>query len=188
MWGLLRFMLFVVGAFVLFGATAGLYWEHFYAALEKDGQVVTATVTSVVVPGMSHSTASDRADGAVHFAFQTESGKTIQSKRKIGADAAQHLRVGAKVSIRYLPTAPSVHEIAALSEGHHDAGLGRWLQYLLLAFVGAGVMFWASDTARLRKPRMNLALNELAGEAQAQAPAAALASTTAGAGIAKRFR
>lgn len=188
MWGLLRFMLFVVGAFVLFGATAGLYWEHFYAALQKDGQIVTATVTSVTVPDVSHSAAADRADGAVHFAFQTATGKTIQSKRPIGADAAQRLRVGAKIDIRYLPTSPSVHEIAALSGAQNDTGFGRWLQYLLLAFVGAGAMFWSSDTARLRKPRMNLALDELGSEPQVQSPAAALASTTAGAGIAKRFR
>lgn len=188
MWGLLRFMLFVVGAFVLFGATAGLYWEHFYAALEKDGQIATATVTSVVMPDVASSQEASAKSAAVNFAFQTETGRTVQSKRMLGAGTAQHLRVGTKISIRYLPTAPNVHEIVALSEAHHDTGFGRWLQYLLLAFVGVGVMFWSSDTARLRKPRMNLALDELASEPQAQAPAAALASTTMGAGITKRFR
>lgn len=185
--GLLRFVLFVVGAFVLFGATAGLYWEHFYAALEDDGRIATATVTSVVAPGVSH-TAATGSGGMVHFAFQTETGKTVQSKRSIATDAAKQLHIGAKIAIRYLPAAPSVHEIVAVSAAHHDSGFGRWLQYLLLAFVGVGTMFWSSDTLRLRKPKMNLALNELAGEAQAQTPAAALASTTAGAGIAKRFR
>lgn len=188
MWGLLRFMLFVVGAFVLFGATAGLYWEHFYAALEKDGRITVATVTSVVLPDVAPSHTAEPKGGAVHFAFQTDAGRTVQSKRVLDAAQLQQLRVGARLNIRYLPAAPSVHEIVALSAAHHDTGFGRWLQYLLLAFVGVGVMVWSSDTVRLRKPRMNLALDELGGEPQTPAPATALAATTMGAGITKRFR
>ena len=188
MWGVLRFVLFVVGAFVLFGASAALYWEHFYAALHEDGAIVPATVTSVVVADAPAASASQHRDASVHFAFQTAAGKTVQSKRLVSAQRAKLFRVGAKINVRYLPTAPSVHEIVALSAAQHETGLGRWLQYLLLAFVGGGVMFWSSDTQRLRKARMNLSMDDLA-DAQTSAPdPATLAPTAMGAGISKRFR
>jgi Protein of unknown function (DUF3592) len=180
----LRFALFLAGALVLFVASAALYWEHTYATLRQDGRIATATVTRVDSQGdLALQSAADKRP-KVYFVFQTADGRTIQSKRTLPAADAHTFQEGAEIAIRYMPQAPSMHEIVALAQAQHEMGLGRWLQYLMFAFVGAGVMFWVSDTARLKKPRMNLSLDDLASDA----PATATANPAPVLGIVKRFR
>ncbi len=153
-----KIAMFVVGAVVLFVATAGLYWEQYYAALAKEGVVVSGTVVRLEM---------QRGDGAqvtgavAHLEFPLAPGRVVRSERALAPEFAQTLREGSRVAIRYLPQMPRLHEIVALSSANQDASLGRWLQYVLLLFIGAGVMFWVSDTARVTKPRLNLSLEDL---------------------------
>lgn len=152
---LTKIAMFVVGAVVLFGATAGLYWEQYYAALQREGLVTTGTVSQLeVLPG--------NGSGVVaHFEFPVGTGKVVQSRRSLSPEQSQTLREGSRVAIRYLPKLPRVHEIVAFSEANREAAFGRWLQYVLLLFIGAGVIFWVSDAPRLTKRRMNLSLEDL---------------------------
>jgi hypothetical protein len=181
MWSFIRFALFVVGALVLFGATTGLYWEQFYSALQSDGQVVTATVIRVEPQSAPAGEPSAPQRATVHFTFQSAAGRSYDSARVIAGDGVQFLRAGSKLQVRYMPSAPNVHEIVLADRSRQDAGFGRWSLYLVLALFGAGVLFWASDTPRLRKPRISLSIDDVAlGEASATAPATG--------GIAKRFR
>jgi hypothetical protein len=64
---------------------------------------------------------------------------------------------------------PRVHEIAAFSQPNHDAAMGRWMQYVLLLFVGAGAIFWVAEMPRLTKPRVNLSPEELGLEPEGAA-------------------
>jgi hypothetical protein len=180
----LRFAYFLLGALVLFGASSGLYWEQYYAALEQEGKITAATVTRITLQDASALRTAKAGGASIHFAFRTASGQTIQSKRSLPAAEARALHEGAEIAIRYLPQSPHLHEIVALAHVQHETGLGRWLQYLMLAFVGSGLMFWVSDTPRLKKPRMNVSLDDLMPDAQPTATVSAVAAL----GIVKRYR
>ena len=172
-----RFALLVVGALVLFGATMGLYWEQFYANLRSDGAMTTATITRV-----------DAQDGSrpasVYFTFQTKDGRSVDGMRWISMKSVPFLRPGAKLNVRYLPSTPSVHEVVVAENERQDAG--RWAQYLILTVFSMALMFWVSDTPRLRKQRLRLSANDIeAGDVSADG--VAVMPTTGGA-IVKRFR